>query len=63
MKDICVQCGESREAIKRNELACCIMSCSEDGCEPSYEFNRHRFKPYSKKELETMEKRYKEEDY
>jgi len=53
--EICVQCGSSRSEIKRDGLICGIVGPStENGCgELKYEWERHRFRPYSKKELES----------
>jgi len=52
--NICIQCGETREAIKRNKLFCCTMSHIEAGSEIDEKFDRHRFKPYSQKELDAI---------
>lgn len=51
--DVCVQCGECRGTIKRKELGCGIMSGGEEP-ELEYEWNRHRYRPYTKKELDAM---------
>jgi len=53
MNDICVQCGESKGAIRINGLFCMTMSGGESP-EADNESDRHRFKPYSDKELEAM---------
>lgn len=47
-KYICVQCGETRESIKANKLFCATVT--RDG-ETDHEWYRHRFKPYSAKEI------------
>jgi hypothetical protein len=57
--NICVQCGYHRETIKKDGLLCGIMSSGEEP-ELIHEWQRHRFKPYSEKELA---KRQAEEDY
>jgi hypothetical protein len=44
----CVQCGSTREAVKRGRLYC--VTVTYEG-ETDYEWPRHRFKPYSEKEL------------
>jgi hypothetical protein len=49
--DVCVQCGETRAAIKDKKLYCASMSMTESGPEVDYEWSRHRFKPFSEKEL------------
>lgn len=54
MSNVCIQCGETREKIKKRGLLCAIMSHTEAGSELAQEFNRHRFKPYSEKELAAM---------
>ncbi|MFA5174769.1 MAG: hypothetical protein WC438_06325 [Candidatus Pacearchaeota archaeon] len=54
--NICVQCGHTREEIKKKELCCCTIIYNESGSEVDTEWTRHRFKPYSKKELESMKK-------
>lgn len=51
MNNECVQCGQTREAIKLHKLLCCTVSNTEAGMETDYEWNRHRFKPYSEKEF------------
>jgi len=48
--DICIQCGESRDRIRKDGLICGLMSNTEAGSELIEEYPRHRFKPYSKKE-------------
>ncbi len=54
--DICIQCGETREAIKKHHLLCGTYMNTEAGRELDLEWGRHRFKPYSKKELEGQAK-------
>ena len=55
MKDLkqkCVQCGQTREDIKRLGYFCATMTHNESGSEVDAEWARHRFKPFSAKELE-----------
>lgn len=64
MKDrVCVQCGEYESDIKKREMCCAIVGPdTEDGYgEIEYEWPRHRYKPYSAKELESQ--RRDEEEY
>ena len=52
-KAICVQCGQSREDIKSEGFYCATVdAATENGAgEVNAEWPRHRFKPYSPKEL------------
>lgn len=56
--DVCLHCGETRGAIKKHKLFCATVTYEG---ETDSEWPRHRFKPYSKKELEAMRK--DEEEY
>ena len=47
--DICLHCGQQREAIKRNKTFCATVTYEG---ETDMEWSRHRFKPFSHKELE-----------
>lgn len=49
----CVKCGETLEAIRKHKLICGSVSYEGELME---EYGRHRFKPYSFKELEEMRK-------
>lgn len=49
MENTCVQCGETREAIKLHKLYCAGVD-SYTG-ETTWEAPRHRFRPFSEKEL------------
>ena len=59
--DKCVQCGETRESIKRRGFICATESSTEAGTEIDQEWPRHRFKPYSEKEKAKIKKQ--EEEY
>ena len=59
-KQICIQCGKTREEIKKGKLYCCTISSTEDSSEVDQEWLRHRFKPYSNKELDLIAKEEKE---
>lgn len=51
MNDVCLQCGQNREAIKRRKTFCATVTYEgETDCE----WSRHRYKPYSQKELDAM---------
>ena len=50
----CIQCGETRKAIKLDGLFCGVMSNTEEGSEVESEWKRHRFKPYSVKEIASL---------
>lgn len=52
----CVQCGEGETEIRKRQLICATVDPStEDGPgEVNAEWPRHRFKPYSEKELAEM---------
>jgi len=54
---VCVQCGEYKSSIRKNELFCCLVGPdTENGYgEVEAEWPRHRFKPYSKEELKQQE--------
>lgn len=52
--DECIHCGETRGAIQKHQLFCATETNTEMGREVDQEWNRHRFKPYSKKELARM---------
>lgn len=56
MNNTCVQCGETRESIKRNNYFCATLYSNENGTEVDQEWERHRFKPYSEKELKARQK-------
>lgn len=58
--DFCLQCGESIQAIRLHRLGCAVVSDTECGRETSDEWERHRFRPYTEKELEAFRK---EEEY
>lgn len=51
-EETCLNCGESREAIKRNKLFCATVDPQTGECD--VEYPRHRFKPYSEKELKAI---------
>lgn len=51
MNDVCLQCGENREVVRKEKLFCATMSHTEAGSEVDAEYDRHRFKPYTEKEL------------
>ena len=55
MNDVCIQCGVSKYEIRRNGLLCTTMSVGEES-EVTCEWVRHRFKPYSAKELATQKR-------
>jgi hypothetical protein len=44
----CVQCGRTRKDIKEREYFCATVTYEG---ETDYEWPRHRFRPYSEKEL------------
>lgn len=51
--DICLHCGQHRNAIKERKTFCATVTYEgETDCE----WPRHRFKPYSKKELEAIKR-------
>ncbi len=54
--DVCVQCHETRGEIKRSQLYCATVdAATENGPgEVNAEWPRHRFKPYSKRELDAQ---------
>lgn len=47
----CIQCGKTREYIKKNEDHCYTETNNENGREVDQEWPKHRFKPYSAREL------------
>lgn len=52
-KEVCLHCGETRQVIKERGYLCAIVTYEgETDCE----WARHRFKPYSKKELEAIKR-------
>jgi hypothetical protein len=53
--DICVQCGESRGAIRNEKMICCGLD--HDG-EVTWEAPHHRFKPYSAEEQVKLNEGY-----
>ena len=52
--DTCLHCGQTREAIKRRKMFCATVTNTESGMETDYEWPRHRFTPYSVKELASI---------
>lgn len=60
MTNECLQCGESRETIRKEHLFCCTMTHTEAGSEVDQEYDRHRFRPYTEKELAAIKA---DEDY
>ncbi len=59
--DKCIQCGETRAAIKEQKLFCATETNNESGREIDMEWPRHRFVSYSKKELAQQAK--EDEEY
>ena len=56
----CVKCNEYRAAIRRHKMSCGLVN----GDELIEEYGRHRFTPYSKKELALIAEEAKaEEEY
>lgn len=53
----CVKCGEYEKAIRKYEMIC--GETDEYSGELICEYGRHRFKPYTKKELDMQLKRYR----
>ena len=51
MNNTCVQCGRDRQQIKKRKYHCATETNTEAGREVDAEWERHRFKPYSQKEL------------
>ena len=51
--NVCVKCGETREAIKKHKLICGSVSWEGELID---EFGRHRFKPWTEKELAEFDK-------
>ena len=51
----CLQCGKHTQWIKREHAPCFTETNNENGREVDQEWRRHRFKPYSAKELEQQE--------
>jgi hypothetical protein len=49
--DICVKCGERRASIRKHRLICGTVSYEGELIE---ELGRHRFTPFSKKEVDAM---------
>jgi hypothetical protein len=48
---ICLHCGETRAAIKKHKLFCATETNTEAGRETDQEWPKHRFKPWTAKEL------------
>jgi hypothetical protein len=46
--DVCLHCGQHKESIKRNKTFCATVTYEG---ETDMEWSRHRFKPYSPKEI------------
>lgn len=56
-EETCLHCGQTKGAIKERKTFCATVTYEgETDCE----WPRHRFKPYSKKELEAI-RRYEDE--
>lgn len=55
MNNVCIQCGQDRATIKRNKYFCATVSNTEAGMETDQEWSKHRFRPYSVKELAKQE--------
>lgn len=52
--DACLQCHETRGEIKRRGYFCATVSHTESGSEVDAEWPRHRFKPWTPKEIEAQ---------
>ena len=49
--DVCLQCGETRGAVKAERLYCVTGSTGEGGFEADHEYAHHRFAPWKDDEL------------
>jgi len=56
----CIKCRENREAIRKHKMICGSVD-SQTG-ELNQEFGRHRFTPYSKRELDKMSAEAKKDE-
>lgn len=52
----CLHCGQTKDAIRKHKLFCATETNTEAGRETDQEWDRHRFTPYSKKELDAIVK-------
>lgn len=50
----CIQCGYTKSEIKKQKYFCVTMTSNESGNEVDGEWDRHRFRPYSEKELKAI---------
>lgn len=55
--DKCVQCGELKSTIRKEGYFCAIMgNAYEEDAEVECEWPRHRFRPYTQKEIDAQKR-------